>query len=89
MPAHDRLQLVREAYGAYESGDRRAIEELLSDDLTFYSPADVGIDRGDRGPHVRRRQDPQGGGLLRLGRRVIAALRLPRACRRPRSGMST
>lgn len=45
MPAHDRLQLVRDVYGAYESGDRRAIEELLSDDLVFYSPADVGIDR--------------------------------------------
>ena len=45
MAAADRLQLVRDAYGAYESGDRRVLEELLSDDLTFYSPADVGIDR--------------------------------------------
>jgi ketosteroid isomerase-like protein len=46
VPAHDRLKLVRDAYGAYESGDRGVIEELLSDDLTFYSPTDVGIDRG-------------------------------------------
>ena len=45
MPDHDRLQLVRDSYGAYESGDRRVIEELLTDDFTFYSPADVGIDR--------------------------------------------
>jgi ketosteroid isomerase-like protein len=45
MPARDRLQLARDVYGAYESGDRRAVEELLSDDFTFYSPADVGIDR--------------------------------------------
>jgi len=45
MPTHDRLQLARDCYGAYESGDRRAIEELLADDFTFYSPADVGIDR--------------------------------------------
>src|SRR6478609_11725938 len=45
MPTHDRLQLARDCYGAYESGDRRAIEELLSDDFRFYSPADVGIDR--------------------------------------------
>ncbi len=45
MPAYDRLQLVRDSYGAYESGDRRVIEELLSDGFTFYSPADVGIDR--------------------------------------------
>ncbi len=45
MPAEDRLQLARDSYGAYVSGDRRILEELLSDDFTFYSPADVGIDR--------------------------------------------
>jgi ketosteroid isomerase-like protein len=43
--AQDRLQLARDAYGAYESGDRRVIEQLLTEDFTFYSPADVGIDR--------------------------------------------
>jgi ketosteroid isomerase-like protein len=45
MTGHDRLKLARDAYGAYESGDRRVIEELLTDNFTFYSPADVGIDR--------------------------------------------
>ena len=45
MPAHDRLKLARDSYGAYESGDRRVIEDLLTDDFTFYSPTDVGIDR--------------------------------------------
>ena len=45
MPAGNRLQLVRDAYGTYESGDRRRLEELLAEDLTFFSPADVGIDR--------------------------------------------
>jgi ketosteroid isomerase-like protein len=45
MPVHDRLKLTRDYYGAYESGDRRVIENLLTDDFTFYSPADVGIDR--------------------------------------------
>jgi ketosteroid isomerase-like protein len=45
MPAPDRLQLVRDCYGAYESGDRSVIEDLLSDDLTFFSPPDPGIDR--------------------------------------------
>ena len=45
MPDIDRLKLARDSYGAYESGDRRVIEELLTDDFTFYSPADVGIDR--------------------------------------------
>ena len=41
----DRLQLARDAYGAYESGDRSVIEELLSDDFTFFAPPDPGIDR--------------------------------------------
>jgi len=45
MPDSDRVRLVRDVYGAYESGDRRVIEALLSDDFTFYSPADTGIDR--------------------------------------------
>ena len=45
MPAHDRKQLARDSYGAYESGDRRVIEELLTDDFTFFSPPDPGIDR--------------------------------------------
>jgi ketosteroid isomerase-like protein len=37
--------LVRAGYRAYESGDRRLLEELLSKDFTFSSPADVDIDR--------------------------------------------
>ena len=45
MPAHDRVKLARDCYAAYESGDRRVVEELLAEDFTFYSPADVGIDR--------------------------------------------
>jgi ketosteroid isomerase-like protein len=45
MPASDRLKLARACYGAYESGDRSVVEELLSDDFTFFSPTDPGIDR--------------------------------------------
>lgn len=45
MPASDRLQRTRAMYEAYRSGDRTIVEELLSDDFTFYSPADAGIDR--------------------------------------------
>ena len=45
MPAQNRLELARSAYGAYESGDRNVLEELLSDDFTFYAPPDPGIDR--------------------------------------------
>jgi ketosteroid isomerase-like protein len=45
MTGSDRLKLARDAYGAYESGDRDVIDALLTDDFVFYSPADVGIDR--------------------------------------------
>ena len=45
MGAPDRLQIVRECYSAYETGDREMFERHLGDDFTFYSPADVGIDR--------------------------------------------
>lgn len=41
----DRLQLARDAYRAYETGDRAAIEALLADDLEFSSPADPALDR--------------------------------------------
>ncbi len=41
----DRLELARDAYRAYESGDRSVMERLLAPGFTFYSPADVGIDR--------------------------------------------
>src|SRR5919204_3328089 len=45
LPDYDRLKLARDSYRAYESDDRRLIEELLTDDFTFYSADDVGIDR--------------------------------------------
>src|ERR687886_721735 len=45
MPGPDRVKLARDSYRAYESGDRRLIENLLAADFTFSSPADVGIDR--------------------------------------------
>jgi ketosteroid isomerase-like protein len=45
MPERDRLQTVRDSYNAYESGDRDVLEEILSEDFTFYSPPDPGIDR--------------------------------------------
>jgi ketosteroid isomerase-like protein len=45
MAAHDRLQIARDCYVAYETGDRQILENHLSPDFTFFSPADVGIDR--------------------------------------------
>jgi ketosteroid isomerase-like protein len=44
MTAPDRLQLARDIYGAYASGDRSVVERLLADDFTFFSPPDPGID---------------------------------------------
>jgi ketosteroid isomerase-like protein len=45
VPARDRIQRVRDVYRAYESGERQVVEELLAEDLVFYSPPDPGIDR--------------------------------------------
>ena len=45
VTASDRLDAVREMYGAYESGDRDVVEQRLSDDFIFSAPPDVGIDR--------------------------------------------
>jgi ketosteroid isomerase-like protein len=45
MASKNRLDLARDAYRAYETGDRDLIESLLADDLRFYSPPDPGIDR--------------------------------------------
>jgi ketosteroid isomerase-like protein len=41
----DRIQLARESYAAYETGDPSRLEDLLADDFTFFSPPDPGIDR--------------------------------------------
>ena len=41
----NRVDVVRRSYAAYETGDREALEGVLADDLVFFSPADVGIDR--------------------------------------------
>ena len=40
-----RLASARQAYRAYETGDRGLIESLLTDDFEFFAPPDPGIDR--------------------------------------------
>jgi len=40
-----RLDIVRDCYAAYETGDRDLVERRLADDFTFSAPPDVGIDR--------------------------------------------
>jgi SnoaL-like domain len=41
----DRLKRAREMYEAYASGDRAAIEVMLTDDFRFSSPVDPDLDR--------------------------------------------
>ena len=41
----DRLQLARDLYGAFESGDRSVAEALIADDFEFFSPPDPGLGR--------------------------------------------
>lgn len=45
MTDSDRIQLAREMYDAYASGDRDVVERLVADDFVFFSPPDPGIDR--------------------------------------------
>jgi ketosteroid isomerase-like protein len=45
MSESERLQTARASYGAYESGDRDVLEEIISDDFEFFAPTDPGIDR--------------------------------------------
>jgi ketosteroid isomerase-like protein len=45
MSNGDRLKAVRDMYGAYAAGNRQLVEEVMSDELVFYSPPDPGIDR--------------------------------------------
>ena len=45
MAVGNRLQVVREIFAAYESGDRSVVERSLAEDFAFSAPPDVGIDR--------------------------------------------
>src|SRR5712672_426003 len=44
MP-HSKAELIRSYFAAYESGDRRVIEDGFADDFTFTSPYDDAIDK--------------------------------------------
>jgi ketosteroid isomerase-like protein len=45
MAQPDRIELTRELYGAYESGDRDVARALLTDDFKFHAPPDPLLDR--------------------------------------------
>jgi ketosteroid isomerase-like protein len=44
MP-HSKAELIRGYFAAYESGDRKVIEDGFADDFTFTSPYDDAIDK--------------------------------------------
>jgi hypothetical protein len=41
----ERARIARELYTAFAAEDREVVERILSDDFSFSSPADVGLDR--------------------------------------------
>jgi ketosteroid isomerase-like protein len=41
----ERSRIAQDMYAAFAAGDRARVEALLSDDFTFSSPLDVGLDR--------------------------------------------
>jgi len=41
----DKLQIVRDCYRAYETGDRELLEHRIAPDYVFSAPPDVGLDR--------------------------------------------
>ena len=45
MSATDRVQIARESYQAFATGDRAFFETHLSDDVAFSSPPDPYLDR--------------------------------------------
>ena len=45
MPDGDLTQRARNLYLAFAAGDREIVERSLSDEFTFSSPVDVGLDR--------------------------------------------
>ena len=45
MPSESRLDTARSIYEAFASRDRDVVERVFSDDFTFSSPLDVGLDR--------------------------------------------
>ena len=83
MPTDDLLERARDVYRAFASGDRTAIDGILSDDFSFSSPLDVGLDRAG---YFERCWPGAGGGtrfefvrLVRSGDEVIVTYQVEHA----------
>ncbi len=75
MPTEDRVERARDLYLAFAAGSRDAVERMLTDDFTFSSPLDVGLDREGYfercWPGAGRGQDFEFVRLLQSGDEVI------------------
>ena len=83
MSSTDRTRRARELYLAFASGERELAESLLTDDFSFSSPLDVGLDRTG---FFERCWPGAGGGqrfefirLLEVGDEVIVTYEMTRA----------
>lgn len=78
--ATDRLHIVRELYRAFAAGNRDVIECTFTEDLTFSSPLDVGLDRTGYfercWPGAARHQEFRFVRLLEAGDEVIVTYEL-------------
>ncbi len=45
MPPRSKSEIIRSLFAAYKLKDRKAVEDLLTDDFTFTSPYDDAIDK--------------------------------------------
>ena len=45
MSGVDKVERAQDFYRAFAAGDRGAVENIMSDEFTFSSPSDVGLDR--------------------------------------------
>src|SRR3981081_4260815 len=83
MPDGDLTQRARNLYLAFAAGDREIVERSLSDEFTFSSPVDVGLDRAGYfercWPGARQGQQFEFVRLVEAGNEVIVTYEMTRA----------
>ncbi len=81
--SHSHTQLAGDLYRAFAAGDRAFVEQILTDDFSFSSPLDVGLDRAgyfDRcWPGAGQRQDFEFVRLFQQGDEVIVTYEMTRS----------
>ena len=83
MTSSATVQLARDLYLAFADGDRGLVESMLTDDFTFSSPVDVGLDRAEYfercWPGAGQRQRFEFVRLVEAGDEVIVTYEMTRA----------